>query len=427
MMSKKMKLIPKLRFSEFKNSKQWNEVDLNKLANRVLLKNRDSLITTVFSNSAIDGIVDQREYFDKDIANKNNLENYYVVEPNDYVYNPRISSLAPVGPLFKNKTNKSGAMSPLYTVFRFNEKDNEFYEYYFKSRHWHDSIRKVANTGARFDRISITDSTFMEISVLFPEPKEQQKIASCLSSIDELIAAHSDKLETLKDHKKGLMQNLFPQKGQRVPNYRFPEFEKDGEWVLNELSNCADVVDPHPSHRAPTAVNNCIPFIGIGDISEDGVLDTKNVRQVPKEILLEHNERYQLKVGDFAYGRVASVGKVVDLSKNIDKKYTYSPTMAIIQPKEVDASFLRHFCNSNYFINQVVAKTSGSTRKSIGMQNLRILKVCMPSSDNEQQKIASCLSSLDEIITAQSEKIEQLQQHKKGLMQGLFPNTSEVR
>ena len=149
-----------------------------------------------------------------------------MVEPNDYVYNPRISNFAPVGPLFKNKTNKTGIMSPLYTVFRFNEKDNEFYEYYFKSRHWHDSIRKVANTGARFDRISITASSFMEIPVLFPEPKEQQKISSCLSSLDELIAAHSDKQDALKDHKKGLMQNLFPQEGQKVPNYRFPEFSE---------------------------------------------------------------------------------------------------------------------------------------------------------------------------------------------------------
>ena len=208
-----------------------------------------------------------------------------------------------------------------------------------------------------------------------------------------------------------------------MPNYRFPEFEGDGEWVIDKLSNCADVVDPHPSHRAPSAVNNGIPFIGIGDISEQGALDTKNVRLVPKEILDEHKERYQLHIGDFAYGRVASVGKVVNLSKNIDKEYTYSPTMAIIQPNKVYASFLRHFCNSSYFINQVIAKTSGSTRKSIGMQNLRSLNVCMPSSTKEQQKIASCLSALDELITAQTEKIEQLQQHKKGLMQGLFPKS----
>lgn len=255
--------------------------------------------------------------------------------------------------------------------------------------------------------------------------EEQQKIASCLSSLDELIAAHKDKLDALKDHKKGLLQNLFPQEGETVPKVRFPEFEDDGEWVEDKLSNCADVVDPHPSHRAPIAVSDGIPFIGIGDISEQGELNLKNVRLVPREILDEHRERYRLKIGDFAYGRVASVGKVVDLSKNIDKDYTYSPTMAIVQPKRINASFLRHLCNSSSFITQVIAKTSGSTRKSIGMQNLRILNISMPSSLEEQQKIASCLSALDEIIVAQTDKIEQLQQHKKGLMQGLFPKMTD--
>src|SRR5690625_914480 len=271
----------------------------------------------------------------------------------------------------------------------------------------------------------VNKTEFSAFRIGVPIPQEQQKIASCLSSLDELIAAHNDKLDALKDHKKGLLQNLFPQEGETVPKIRFPEFEGDGEWVEDKLSNCADVVDPHPSHRAPIAVSDGIPFIGIGDISEQGELNLKNVRLVPREILDEHRERYRLKIGDFAYGRVASVGKVVDLSKNIDKDYTYSPTMAIVQPKRINASFLRHLCNSSSFITQVIAKTSGSTRKSIGMQNLRILNISMPSSLEEQQKIASCLSAVDELITAQQEKIDELQQHKKGLMQGLFPKMTD--
>src|SRR5690625_2467819 len=358
---------------------------------------------------------------------------------------------------------------------------------------------------------NMSQDSISKFDILLPPDKkgiEQQKIAACLSSLDELIAAHNDKLDALKDHKKGLLQNLFPQEGETVPKIRFPEFEGDGEWVEDKLSNCADVVDPHPSHRAPIAVSDGIPFIGIGDISEQGELNLKNVRLVPREILDEHRERYRLKIGDFAYGRVASVGKVVDLSKNIDKDYTYSPTMAIVQPKRINASFLRHLCNSSSFITQVIAKTSGSTRKSIGMQNLRILNISMPSSLEEQQKIrsvgkvvdlsknidkdytysptmaivqpkrinasflrhlcnsssfitqviaktsgstrksigmqnlrilnismpssleeqqkiASCLSAVDELITAQQEKIDELQQHKKGLMQGLFPKMTD--
>lgn len=204
------KKIPNLRFPEFKNAKPWTETALNKLAERIVTKNSESLITTVFTNSATDGIVEQREYFDKDIADKSNLSNYYVVEPGDYVYNPRISNTAPVGPVSKNKLNKPGAMSPLYTVFRFKEKEDSYFEYYFKSNHWFDSIKKVANTGARFDRISITDSILMGIPVLYPESKEQQKIASCLSNLDCLIIEQSDRLNQLREYKKGMIQRLFP-------------------------------------------------------------------------------------------------------------------------------------------------------------------------------------------------------------------------
>lgn len=204
-----------------------------------------------------------------------------------------------------------------------------------------------------------------------------------------------------------------------VPQLRFPEFEE--EWEIKTLSKCADVIDPHPSHRAPDTVSEGIPFIGIGDISEYGILDTKNIRIVSNEVYIEHFERYQLKVGDFAFGRVASVGKVVDLSNNIDEIYTYSPTMAIIQPQTINSTFLRFFCGSKFFKTQVNSKISGSTRKSIGMQNLRILKILFPKDPKEQQKIATCLSSLDDVIKAENEKLDLLKDHKKGLLQKLFP------
>lgn len=202
--------VPRYRFTEFKDNGEWVEKMLGKLSKKVLSKNKDGQIITVFTNSATDGIVDQREYFDKDIANKKSLENYYIVEDGDYVYNPRISLHAPVGPISKNHLGKSGAMSPLYTVFRFKESNNDFYEYYFKTYHWFSSIRKVSNMGARFDRMSITASNFMKIPVLNTSREEQQKIANCLTAVDELITAQTEKIKQLKQHKNGLMQNLFP-------------------------------------------------------------------------------------------------------------------------------------------------------------------------------------------------------------------------
>ncbi|WP_221897889.1 restriction endonuclease subunit S [Bathymodiolus japonicus methanotrophic gill symbiont] len=100
--------------------------------------------------------------------------------------------------------------SPLYTVFRFQNSSNSFYEQYFKSTHWYKHLRVVSNSGARHDRMSIANDDFEEIPLPYPIPGEQQKIADCLSSIDDLITAQAKKIESLKDHKKGLMQQLFP-------------------------------------------------------------------------------------------------------------------------------------------------------------------------------------------------------------------------
>ena len=161
------------------------------------------------TNSAVNGVVDQRDFFEKDIANQNNLDNYFIVDFGDYVYNPRISKNAPVGPISKNKVAK-GTMSPLYTVFEFIDFKNDFFEQYFQTNCWHKYLFQISNTGARHDRMSVTPNTFMKMPLTYPELPEQQKIADCLTSLDELINAQSRKIEALKIHKKGLMQGLFP-------------------------------------------------------------------------------------------------------------------------------------------------------------------------------------------------------------------------
>jgi type I restriction enzyme S subunit len=127
--------VPRLRFEGFKGD--WAESTLDKLANRITQKNKAGTVIRVLTNSALYGILDQRDYFDKDIANPNNLEGYYVVDKYDYVYNPRVSTIAPVGPISKNKIGK-GVMSPLYTVFK--NKNNDFYEQFFKSTYWHSYL-----------------------------------------------------------------------------------------------------------------------------------------------------------------------------------------------------------------------------------------------------------------------------------------------
>ncbi len=200
---------PRLRFPGFTG--EWEEKKLVDLARKMNRRNRQLEVSRVLTNSANDGVVDQSEYFDRDIAVKGNTDNYHIVELNDFVYNPRISTAAPVGPISINRIGK-GIMSPLYTVFKFHKGYVPFFEYYFQTTIWHPYLKSIANFGARFDRMNITSEGFFDMPIYLPSTQaEQQKIASCLSSLDDTIQSETDKLEALKAHKKGLMQQLFPQ------------------------------------------------------------------------------------------------------------------------------------------------------------------------------------------------------------------------
>lgn len=199
---------PALRFPGFTGD--WQEKPLCSLAAKVIQKNKNFAVARMLTNSATEGVVDQNAYFERDIAVKDNMNNYCIVDKDDFVYNPRISSTAPVGPISINKVGK-GIMSPLYTVFKFQQGHIAFFEQYFQTEIWHPYLKSIANFGARFDRMNITTDGFFNMPLFVPSIEEQQKIAECLETLDNLIAAESKKLESLKTHKKGLMQQLFPQ------------------------------------------------------------------------------------------------------------------------------------------------------------------------------------------------------------------------
>lgn len=198
---------PRLRFPEFTG--EWEEKTLGSIAKKVNLRNSKMEITRVLTNSANSGIVDQNDYFDRSIAVKENTANYHIVDINEFVYNPRISSAAPVGPISINKIGK-GIMSPLYTIFRFHTGCVAFYEQYFQTTIWHPYLKSIANFGARFDRMNITSEGFFNMPLYIPSYAEQRIIADFLSNFDSLISDEEARLESLKDHKKGLMQQLFP-------------------------------------------------------------------------------------------------------------------------------------------------------------------------------------------------------------------------
>lgn len=196
-----------VRFDGFND--EWEEVSLDEIATKVTRKNVDSIYDKVFSNSATKGVILQNEYFDRDIANEDNLTGYYVVESGAFVYNPRISKSAPAGPISRNVKYGTGVVSPLYTVFKIKEEENiKFFEYYFKSSHWLKYMKSVANYGARHDRMNVTTKDFFKMPLPYPSKSEQQKIVDVLMQSDKEIDLLKNEFDALKEQKRGLMQKL---------------------------------------------------------------------------------------------------------------------------------------------------------------------------------------------------------------------------
>ncbi|CDR29281.1 restriction endonuclease subunit S [Staphylococcus schweitzeri] len=188
---------------------EWEEKKLGEIACKVIKKNTDKIYTETLTNSAELGIISQRDFFDKEISNIDNIKNYYVVEENDFVYNPRISTYAPFGPVNRNKLGKKGVMSPLYTVFRIQNIDLNFIEFYFKSSKWYRFMALNGDSGARADRFSIKDKTFMEMPFYIPCMDEQIKIGQFFNNIDKCIKNYQNKINFLKKNKESFLQKMF--------------------------------------------------------------------------------------------------------------------------------------------------------------------------------------------------------------------------
>lgn len=417
---KRSRLVPKLRFAEFVDEPPWNCPPLHKLAKRITQRNTQGAGLRALTNSAEHGVVDQREYFDKDIAT--NTDNYFIVEEGDYVYNPRVSSAAPVGPISKNLIG-TGIMSPLYTVFRFNSDFNDFFAQYFRSSHWHGYLRRASNSGARHDRMAITNDDLMQMPIPTPSSAEQQKIADCLNTLDEVIAAEGRKLEALQRHKKGLMQQFFPQEGERRPRIRFPEFHDAGEWMPHKFGDF--VVKSFYGTSASTSETGQYPVLRMGNMV-DGGLDFSNLVYI--DLDPEEFKSFRLQKGDILLNRTNSrdlVGKV----SIFDRKSEYITASYIVSFRLDESRIDPWFCNLMLNTQMLQPRIKLLATPSISQANINPttfrtgLDIVIPKIA-EQQRIAAFLSSLDPVLAAQLRKVEGLKSHKRGLLQQLLPSSA---
>ncbi len=428
-----MNLIPELRFPEFANNGKWDNKPISKLGETV--NGLSGKKGADFGSGR--PYVQYKQVFDKSFIDFTECgkvdvgenENQNQLQLGDILFTTSSETPDEVG--FASVINKQPEEPTYLNSFCFilrpndlNEINPGFSRYLFHSPIYRKSVSAIAQGSTRYN---LSKKAFLKLRVPVPStPEEQQKIAFCLSSLDELIAAHNDKLDALKDHKKGLLQNLFPQEGETVPKLRFPEFEGDGEW---EIKRVEDFFDVGSSKRVLQKdwTNDGVPFYRTRELvslSKNEPFGSEIF--ISEDLYIELKESYGVPVeGDFLVSGVGTLGVIYQVKKEDKFYFKDGNVIWFSKREELDSSFFEFCFESSHIQNQIDAQTSKSTVGTYTIKNARITEFWHPPRIEEQQKIASCLSAVDELIMAQQEKIEQLQQHKKGLMQGLFPKMTD--
>lgn len=430
----KSPLTPRLRFPEFRDD--WRSQPLGELASIIKEKAGNKKCTLMSIMSGV-GLISQINKFGKEIAGEQ-YKNYIVIRNNDFAYNKSATKDYPQGFIaLYSGTEIAAVPNSIFTCFKVQAENivpaylNCLFLCNFHGR-W---LKKYITVGARaHGALSIDDEDILALPVPYPKgvspSGEQQKIADCLSSLDERITAETNKLNALKAHKNGLLKQLFPLEGETLPTLRFSEFRDAGEWGQAPLGELL-LSQPDYGVNAPAVpYTSSLPtYIRITDISAEGQFIAENKASV--DTVATHENC--LHPGDIVLARTgASVGKAYRYNES-DGKLVFAGFLIRAKPnwRKINSNFLFNFLFTKRYWDWVAFTSPRSGQPGINSAEYATLPVPTPPSDGdahpEQQKIADCLSSLDELITAQARKIELLKAHKKGLMQQLFPVIDEAK
>lgn len=261
---------------------------------------------------------------------------------------------------------------------------------------------------------SLLKTTIGNINIFIPNNEnEQKKIVDCFSSLDDLINAVADKIETLKEYKKGLMQQLFPAKGKTIPAIRFPEFQNAPDWQETALENIGEIVTGNtPSTKEPNNYGGDRLFVSPADIS-----DKRYVSQT-KTTLSEKGFRLSRHIKENSILFVCIGSTIGKVAQNTRECATNQQINSIMPYKGHVADFV--YSILEHYAPQIASIAGNQAVPIINKTLFSSVSLLMPK-ENEQQKIADCLSSVDELISTETAKLDQLKAHKKGLMQQLFP------
>ena len=412
-MSKQEEKRPSIRFKGY--TEPWEQRKLGEISEKVKEKNSDNLYSIVLTNSAEFGIIPQRDFFDKDIANEKSLNGYYIVKQDDFVYNPRISNHAPVGPIKRNQLNEVGVMSPLYYVFRTHDIENSYLATYFDTTYWHKFMKLNGDSGARADRFSIKDSLFIEMPIPCPTLPEQTAIGSFFQELDQLITLQQRELDLIKEGKKTLLSKMFPKDGENFPEIRFPDFTN--AWEQRKLGEVAE--------RVTRKNKNLESELPLTISAQHGLINQEtffNKKVASKDV----SGYYLLKKGEFAYNKSYSSDYPWGAVKRLDnyEMGVLSTLYIVFRPNSIDSDFLAVYYGSPKWHRGVSMRAAEGARNhgllNISPQDFFDTELIFPVNRPEQAAIGSFFQELDQLITLQQHELEILKTMKSTLLKAMF-------
>lgn len=406
-------LVPRLRFPEFLNAGQWSAPTLADISTPVEERVGDRTLTPVSISAGI-GFVPQAEKFGRDISG-NQYRMYTVVRDGDFVYNKGNSLKFPQGCVYDLQGWGEAAAPNVFICFRPKAGyENSFLRQCFEQNIHGIQLKKKITSGARSNGLlNISKEAFLGIKIPTPSQAEQRHIGECLSSLDNAIAGEVKKLEALRLHKDGLMQRLFPSTERSIPELRFPEFDDGSAW---------------PKVPAGDVFTNRIER-GRSDLPIYSVTMTDGM--VPRASL-------DRKIEDTAVAGVNKTARAGDIAYNMMRMWQgalgvapencmVSPAYIVLEPQGINPFFYFYLLKKPQLLHILTAHSRGLTEDRLRLYYDDFAKIKLPCPPlAEQNRIADCLLSVDQLITAQIKRVNAIKTQKKGLMQRLFPDLSRV-
>lgn len=400
-------VVPALRFPEFRGMNEWEENKLNSLC--------DIINGKCNAQDHVEG--GKYPLFDRSATMKYS---------NDYLYDCEAIIIPGEGVKFV----------PKYYIGKFNLHQRAYAlkdfscngRFLFYSMEYYSGL--LAIKAVKSTVLSLRLPILQYFLLYIPNNNtEQQKIADCLSSLDDLIEATAQKVEVLKEHKKGLMQRLFPAKGKNVPDLRFPEFRGTSAWEEKRLGDVVEIKG-RIGFRGYTTKDVVEQGDGAISLSPTNITDNGNLNFEKSTYIswekYEESPEIQLKKGYIVLVKTGSSYGKSALVKELPTKTTVNPQIVVLKPKDgINEHFISALISHSMVQRQIKCAVVGGAIPTLSQESISKFDILYPKKTShkpsEQEKIADCLSSLDELIEATSRKVEIFKEHKKGLMQQLFP------